>query len=168
MDKIKPCRTLLNAKKYVTCWNRSCHFSNLVLLGCLRSSSSSVSLLMVMILTAGLGVSGMTMVWRGGLCWPWWSRVVLHACSPPHPPPPPPPQICDGTQVEDGPFWTTAHRGGVFSFTRLERWGDVTGWVEDTSYADMFLRKNEAHIRNPVIPWHLCHLMASLYHGRNC
>ncbi|TNN39012.1 hypothetical protein EYF80_050819 [Liparis tanakae] len=100
------------------------------LLLCLWSSSSSVSLLMVMMLTAGLGVSGMTMVclgtWCWCWCWCWWSRVVLEACSASPAPHPPPPQPCGGGQLEAEPFCSTAQRGGVFSFTRLERCGDST------------------------------------------
>lgn len=106
---------------------------------CLWSSSSSVSLLMVMMLTAGLGVSGMMMVCLGTWCWCWWSRVVLEACSVSLAPHPPPPQFCGGGQLEAEPFCSTAQRGGVFSFTRLERCGDSTAWEDDTSYADMFL-----------------------------
>lgn len=107
---------------------------------CLWSSSSSVSLLMVMMLTAGLGVSGMMMVCLGTWCWCWWSRVVLDACSASLEPQPLPPQGCEGRQLEAELFGATAQRGGVFSLTLFERWGDRTTWEEeDTSYADVFL-----------------------------
>lgn len=73
---------------------------------CFCSSSSSVSLLMVITLMAGLGVSGMMMVCR------WRSRVVLEAPSPQ-------PQVTE--VVQTGMVCGTAQRGGVFSFTRLDR-----------------------------------------------
>lgn len=122
------------------------------LLLCLRSSSSSVSLLMVMMLTAGLGVSGMTMVCLGMWCWCCWSRVVLHVCSASLATQPLPPQLCGAWQLETEPFWSTAQRGGVFSFTRLKRCGDSTTWEDETSYAEVFLtgrkRKGE-HVMCP-------------------
>lgn len=91
---------------------------------CFCSSSSSVSLLMVMTLTVGLGVSGMTIVCRCR------SLVVLEAMSP-HP------QVTEVLQA--GLLCTMAQRGGVFSLTRLDRWGELMAWEEDTSQVETFL-----------------------------
>lgn len=122
------------------------------LLLCLWSSSSSVSLLMVMMLTAGLGVSGMTMVCLGMWCWCCWSRVVLHVCSGSLAPQPLPPQLCGAWQLETEPFWSTAQRGGVFSFTRLERCGDSTTWEDETSYAEAFLTGRKRRGEHVICP----------------
>lgn len=90
-----------------------------VLVGaCFCSSSSSVSLLMVMTLTAGLGVSGMTIVCRCR------SRVLLVATSPQ-------PHVTEVLQA--GLLCTMAQRGGVFSFTRFDRWGELMDWEDETS-----------------------------------
>lgn len=92
-----------------------------------------------MMLTAGLGVSGMMMVCLGTWC--WRSRVVLEACSASLAPHPPAAQPCAGRQFDADPFCSTAQRGGVFSFTRLDRCGDSTIWEDDTSWVDTFLRE---------------------------
>lgn len=100
-----------------------------VLVGaCFCSSSSSVSLLMVMTLTVGLGVSGMTMVWR------WRSRAEPPAASP---------QLQVTAAPQAGLPSTGAQRGGVFSFTRLERCGEPVVWEDDdTSQVDTFLAED--------------------------
>lgn len=99
----------------------------MVLVGaCFCSSSSSVSLLMVMTLTVGLGVSGMTMVCRCR------SRVLLGAPSPQ-------PQVTE--ELQAGLPCTRAQRGGVLSFTRLDRCGELTAWEEDTSQVETFLEQ---------------------------